>query len=225
MLPDNLPENPVSHFARWFEDAHERNVTDNPNAMIVGSVDTHYDPPRPSARVVLCKAIDEHQGFVVFYTNYESRKGEELLHNPNCSAVFHWDRDERQVRLEGIAVRSPATESDAYYASRHPGSRIGAWASNQSRELESRAALLSNLAAQAKRFNVPMRDGLEADNVDVDIPRPPHWGGYRLWIRSIELWSGDTHRVHDRARFTRELEMHEGNVTAGTHWHAARLQP
>ncbi len=225
MLPDDLPENPVAHFAQWFDDAHARRVTDNPNAMIVGTVDTRFDPPRPSARVVLCKLIDERQGFVVFYTNYESRKGDELARNPNCSAVFHWDRDERQVRLEGLVVRSPKVESDAYFASRHAGSRIGAWASEQSRELASRDALLDSVAAQAKRFNVPMGEGLEADNVDADIPRPPHWGGYRLWIRSIELWSGGSHRIHDRARFTRELELADGQVTASFPWQATRLQP
>ncbi len=114
MLPDPLPTNPLPLFVRWFDDAHERNVTDNPNAMVLATVDTNVSPPQPSARIVLCKDIDEDAGFIVFYTNYESRKGQELLKNPRCSAVFHWDGDERQVRLEGVAVPSPAAESDAY---------------------------------------------------------------------------------------------------------------
>lgn len=226
MLPDPLPDSPLPLFVSWFEDAHERNVTDNPNAMVLATVDTNTEPPRPSARVVLCKDIDERDGYLVFYSNYASRKGVELNRAAACCAVFHWDSDERQVRVEGIAVRSPESESDAYFASRHPGSRVGAWASAQSQPLESRAALLANVSAQAQRFGVPLRDGLEAKNVNVDIPRPAHWGGYRLWIRAIELWHGGSHRVHDRARYTRDLDLTDDNlVHAAGPWRATRLQP
>jgi pyridoxamine 5'-phosphate oxidase len=226
MLPDPLPDDPLPLFVAWFEDARARKVSANPDAMVLATVATDTQPPQPSARVVLCKDIDPREGYLVFYTNYASRKGTELARAAACCAVFHWDSDERQVRVEGVAVPSPAAESDAYFASRHPGSRVGAWASEQSRPLDSRATLLANVTAAARRFNVPLRDGLEARNVDVDIPRPPHWGGYRLWIRAIELWHGGSHRVHDRARYTRHLELSDdGRVRADGGWHASRLQP
>ncbi|MFK8017694.1 MAG: pyridoxamine 5'-phosphate oxidase [Gammaproteobacteria bacterium] len=226
MLPDPLPANPLPLFVSWFNDANTRHVTDNPNAMVLATVDTSVSPPQPSARVVLCKEIDEQAGIVVFYTNYQSRKGEELLANPQCSVVFHWDNDERQIRIEGMAVPSPAAQSDAYYASRHPGSRVGAWASAQSQPLAQREQLIDQVREQARRFGVPLNDQLEAQNVDVDIPRPAHWGGFQLWIQAIEIWHGGSHRVHDRARYTRDLNVgDDGKPDAGGTWHATRLQP
>lgn len=226
LLPEPLPDSPLALFRTWFEEAHEANVTDNPNAMVLATVDTATDPPQPDARVVLCKALDDRLGVLTFYTNFDSRKGRELARTPRACAVFHWDAMERQVRIEGPALRAPDADSDAYFASRHAGSRVGAWASDQSRPLASRQALLARVAEQAARFGVPLRDGLEAESVDVDIPRPPHWGGYRLWIAALELWSGGAHRVHDRARWTRTVTAPAdgGDVTLGP-WQCTRLQP
>lgn len=225
LLPDPLPTDPMAVFKTWFDDAHERGVTDNPNAMVLATADTTVTPPQPSARVVLCKGMDVERGFLSFYTNYTSRKGAELAHNPQCSVVFHWDNDERQVRMEGTAVRAPEQQSDEYFNSRHAGSRVGAWASDQSQPLESRNDLIDRVRAQADRFGVPMSDELEAQTVDVAIPRPPHWGGYRLWVSTIELWCGGSHRVHDRARFERDLQRSDDEPVGGGPWQATRLYP
>ena len=143
-------------------------------------------------RIVLCKKLIPAPGFLVFFTNYDSRKGAELAANPRASAVFHWDAFGRQVRVEGPIVRSPADESDEYFASRALDSRIGAWASLQSQPLDARRTLLKRVAVEAARFGT-------------SVPRPPHWGGYRLWPESVELWIEGPFRVHDRARWTRSL--------------------
>lgn len=224
LLPDPLPADPMAVFKDWFDDACERQVTDNPNALVLSTVDVNVEPPRPSARVVLCKGMDVRAGYINFYTNYTSRKGRELAGNPRCSAVFHWDADERQVRMEGVALKAPAAESDAYFASRHPGSRVGAWASRQSQPLAARADLIDRVREEAKRFDVPLNESLEAASVDVDIPRPEHWGGYRLWVASVELWCGGNHRVHDRARFDRDLTV-DGDAVHTGDWQASRLFP
>lgn len=225
MLPTPLPADPLALFLAWFDDARERQVTDNPNAMVLATVDVTRTPPQPSARVVLCKAIDIQAGHVTFFTNYTSRKGREIAAAGRCSAVFHWDSDERQVRIEGIAMPAPAAVSDAYFSSRHPGSRVGAWASEQSQPLATREDLLARVKDEAERFGVPLKNGLEAESVDVDIPRPEHWGGYHLWIEAIELWHGGSHRVHDRARFERTLEVVNGALRAGSSWSGTRLNP
>ncbi|MFK7887407.1 MAG: pyridoxamine 5'-phosphate oxidase [Gammaproteobacteria bacterium] len=225
MLPNPLPADPLPLFEHWFDDAHKRKVTDNPNAMVLATVDVTRKPPQPSARVVLCKAIDAAAGHLTFFTNYTSRKGRELAAAGRCSAVFHWDGDERQVRIEGIAVPAPGDISDAYFNSRHAGSRVGAWASEQSQPLASRDHLLTRVQSEAARFGVPLKNGLEAESVEVDIPRPEHWGGYHLWIEAIELWHGGSHRVHDRARFERSLELVDGGMRAGDRWSGTRLNP
>ena len=131
---------------------------------------------RPSARVVLLKTLVVDPGYVVFYTNYDSRKGRELDANPRAAAVVHWDTLGRQVRLEGAVSVSPREESDAYFASRPLDSRIGAWASLQSQPLDTRATLLARVAAESARLGA-------------DVPRPPRWGGYRLWPEAVELWT------------------------------------
>ena len=225
MLPTPLPADPLRLFQDWYDTAQTRKATDNPNAFVLTTVDMTATTPRPDARVVLCKGMDLNAGYISFYTNYASRKGRQLAVNAKVTAVFHWDNAEQQVRLDGTAVRAPAEQSDAYFASRHPGSRVGAWASAQSQPLDDRATLTERVRAEADRFGVPMGDDLQADNVDVDIPRPPHWGGFNLWISAVELWCGGSHRVHDRARFERELVIVEGNPTPRGDWHATRLNP
>ena len=173
----------------------------------------------PSARVVLCKDIQPVPGFIVFYTNYESRKGRELAANARAAVVMHWDHLHRQVRVEGRIVKAPAADSDAYFASRALESRVGAWASQQSQPIESRARLVSAVAAASKKFGVAEGKG------EAQVPRPPHWGGFRLWAESVELWVEGDARIHDRARWTRTLTPHgETQFEAGP-WSATRLQP
>ena len=193
----NLAPDPMGQFRRWFEDAFSAGLHE-PNAMTVA---TATPDGKPSARVVLLKGFDE-RGFV-FYTNYEGRKGRELEENPYCALVFYWGELERQVRIEGRASRVPAEESDAYYGSRPRGSRLGAWASAQSREVGDRAALEERLR------------GLEAEHEGREVTRPPFWGGFRVAPEVVEFWQGRENRLHDRLAY-----RHAGNV-----WEVARLQP
>jgi len=213
LLPSPLPAEPMTTLVQWLAFAAERRLQPNPNAMVLA---TTTRDGRPSARVVLCKAVVAELGYIVFYTNYRSRKGGELLDNPRAAAVIHWDHLRRQVRIEGVVARAPAEESDAYFASRPWQSRVGAWASEQSQPIESREKLLTAVAEVTRRFGAPA-------NV-VPIPRPPHWGGYRLWADAVELWVEGEARVHDRVRWTRSLSDNGEGFVAGP-WTAQRLQP
>lgn len=215
LLPDPLPADPLPMFATWFSDARARNVQPNPDAMVLATVG---EDGAPSARVVLCKRLVPDQGFIVFFTNYDSRKGQELAAHPRAAAVFHWDTMHRQVRLEGPVVRSPAPESDQYFASRAFDSRVGAWASMQSAPLASRQALVDQVRAIRERFGL-----LQA--TEGEVPRPPHWGGIRLWIDSIELWSEGAGRVHDRARWQRTLTRKDEFTFSAGPWSGTRLNP
>ncbi|AUT58610.1 pyridoxamine 5'-phosphate oxidase [Paraburkholderia terrae] len=189
--------NPFRQFDVWFKQAIDAQLPE-PNTMTLATVDPRG---RPSARIVLIKAVDE-RGFV-FFTNYESRKGLELAQNPHASLLFYWIELERQVRVEGTVVKTSDAESDTYFASRPVGSRIGAWASEQSKVIESRAAL----EAREREFIAQYGD---------NPPRPPHWGGYRLIPDAIEFWQGRPSRLHDRLLYTRS-----GNAD----WTIARLSP
>jgi len=207
-LPGTLPDDPMALFSQWFEGARTARAQPNPDAMALATATTDG---RPAVRIVLCKKLVLDPGYVVFFTNYDSRKGGELEANPRAAAVLHWDAFGRQVRLEGPIVRSPGPESDEYFASRALDSRIGAWASLQSQPLDSRSTLLKRVAAEASRFGTR-------------VPRPPHWGGYRLWPDALELWIEGPFRVHDRARWTRVLEPRCDTFAAGP-WQATRLYP
>lgn len=215
-LPEPLPDNPLPLFTSWFRQARERATQPNPDAMVLATSDANN---APSARVVLCKLLAESDGYVVFFTNYQSRKGRELAEHPRAAAVFHWDAMHRQVRIEGPVVRSPLQESDDYFASRALISRIGAWASQQSQPLKSRAALAEQVEAAAARF------GVSPTASDGHVPRPPHWGGHRLWIDTIELWVEGAGRVHDRAIWTRELSRKDEYSFSAGQWHGTRLNP
>jgi pyridoxamine 5'-phosphate oxidase len=209
VLPSSLPPDPMPLLGQWFSGACEAKAQPNPDAMALA---TATPDGRPSVRIVLCKKFVADPGYVVFYTNYSSRKGDELAANPRAAAVFHWDELGRQARLEGPILRSPDAESDEYFASRALDSRIGAWASLQSQPLDSRRTLLKRVAAEAAHYGM-------------QVPRPPHWGGYRLWPEAVELWVSGAFRVHDRARWTRAL----GNANATGYepgpWQSTRLFP
>ncbi|HEY4369936.1 MAG TPA: pyridoxamine 5'-phosphate oxidase [Steroidobacteraceae bacterium] len=215
-LPEPLPSNPLPLFVEWFGEARARALQPNPDAMVLATVG---DDGAPAARVVLCKQLVDTAGYVVFFTNYRSRKGRELDAHPRAAAVFHWDALHRQVRIEGPVVRSPAREGDDYFASRALGSRIGAWASDQSQPLASRAAMQAQVEAAAKKFSV------SPTAIEGQVPRPPHWGGNRLWIDTIELWVEGPGRTHDRAVWRRKLTpRNEYEFDAGD-WNSTRLNP
>jgi pyridoxamine 5'-phosphate oxidase len=226
ILPDPLPGDPLVVAAHWLAQAWDARHQPNPNAMTLATVG---GDGRPSARIVLCKDIVLPDGYLLFVSNYNSRKGAELAHSARASVVMHWDTFHRQVRVEGQVVRSPAQESDAYFSRRPWQSQVGAWASEQSRPVESRQALIEQWRAAAARFGTPPvgPDASTEDAVSTAIvPRPPHWGGYRLWADRVELWVEGEFRIHDRACWRRTLRP--GRDPYGfeaSPWKAERLQP
>jgi pyridoxamine 5'-phosphate oxidase len=222
VLPEILPPDPLVVLKEWMAESWERKLQPNPNAMVLA---TSEADGRPSARVVLCKEIVAQPGYLVFFTNYLSRKGQQLARNPRAAAVIHWDALHRQVRIEGPVVQAPSIDSDAYFASRPWQSRVGAWASQQSQPVASREILRKAVASTAARFGVPDPTQAQDDAGEHTIPRPPHWGGYRLWADSVELWVEGEGRIHDRARWTRELEPRTDGLCGAGPWSATRLQP
>lgn len=194
-----LPSDPHEMFRAWFEEACNAKVVE-PNAMCLSTCSDN----KPSARFVLLKGHDE-QGFV-WYTNYNSRKSSELLENPYAALTFWWGDLERSVRIEGRVEQVSPAESDAYFNSRPKGSQIGAWTSNQSSRIEDRVALEKQEAEIMAKFAAMSA-----------IPRPPHWGGFRLVPSKIEFWKGRESRLHDRIVFERK-DGEKG-------WTRCRLQP
>jgi pyridoxamine 5'-phosphate oxidase len=217
LLPERLPDSPMPLICKWLQDAVADGNLPNPDAMTLVTVDAAGEP---AARIVLCKEIVADAGYLVFYTNYDSAKGADIGATKRVAAVFHWDHMNRQVRIEGLAVRSPADESDAYFASRDKESQIGAWASNQSKPLDSRQQLLNKHAATARKLSA-----LAVDTGIMPIPRPAFWGGYRIWISAAELWVRGQARLHDRGRWERQLELDNGHEPQAGAWTAFRLQP
>jgi pyridoxamine 5'-phosphate oxidase len=195
---NQVEQDPFRQFDHWWEEAMKAEI-DEVNAMTLSTVSIDS---KPTARIVLLKGYDDY-GFV-FFTNYESHKGIELLHNPNASLLFFWKELERQVRIDGVCEKVSEAESDAYFYSRPEGSRIGAWASPQSQVIPSRELLDANLAELEKRFQ------------DTPVTRPPHWGGYRIKPELMEFWQGRPSRLHDRILYSRE---------SGGGWTIARLAP
>jgi len=217
----DLAEDPIVQFKRWFEQVEGKRASGwllklltrigkslmqvtgaepmDENAMILATADKDG---RPAGRVVLLKGVDQ-RGFI-FYTNYDSRKGRELEENPQAALVFYWSNLERQVCIAGTVSKLPAAESEAYHNSRPRGSRIGAWASEQSSVVRDRAELETHWS------------DFEARYPGSDVPKPPNWGGYVLAPARVEFWQGRPNRLHDRFRYTRQPD--------GT-WLIERLSP
>ncbi|MEL7312207.1 MAG: pyridoxamine 5'-phosphate oxidase [Pseudomonadota bacterium] len=204
-LPDVLPENPMRIVGQWLEEARQLRNQPNPNAMTLATTDADGTL---SARIVLCKRFDADAGTIDFFTNYRSRKAQALTAHSQVALVFHWDHQGRQVRLQGRAELLDATDNDTYFATRPRLSQMGAWASDQSEPIGSRAVLLEQFEAR------------NAAHGDGEIPRPDHWGGYRIVADYCELWVEGSGRVHDRARFQRAIESGASGV-----WTGERLQP
>jgi pyridoxamine 5'-phosphate oxidase len=206
--PDNVDFTqalePFALFEAWFAESAKSEIND-PNAMALATADASGVP---NVRMVLLKGLDpaDHtpRGFV-FYTNTTSAKGRELLANPNAALLFHWKSLQRQVRIKGAITQVSNAEADAYYASRPKGSRIGAWASQQSQPLASRAVLEQSVT------------DLEAKFTGDDIPRPPHWTGFRVTPSEIEFWHDRPYRLHDRIVFRRDVPT--------APWSKTRLYP
>ena len=200
LLESNASEDPLRQFEAWFAAARSARIAE-PNAMILA---TAAPDGRPAARVVLLKEVNPRGGFV-FYTNYRSRKGEELSANPYAALCFNWLEQQRQVRIEGRVERVPAEDSTAYFQSRPRGSQLGAWASPQSSVVPNREVLEAQVSELEAEFS-------GQDN----LPRPDHWGGYAVIPDRIEFWQGRSNRLHDRLEYRR-----------GEHgdWERVRLAP
>ena len=192
-------DDPFALFAEWLKDAEAKEPND-PNAMTLATVD---EEGLPNARMVLLKDFDD-KGFV-FYTNYESQKGQELLATNKAALVFHWKSLRRQVRVRGLVEQVTTEEADAYFASRPRDSRIGAWASAQSRPLEGRFSLEANVAMFTAKYAIG------------DVPRPPQWSGFRIKPLAVEFWHDRPFRLHDRVVFRR--------ATPKDQWSKTKLYP
>ena len=199
LTKDKVDRNPVRQFRTWFDEVRAQEVSEQD--AISMTLATAAKDGQPSARVVLLKSFDD-SGFV-FYTNYLSSKGKELAENPRACLLFYWSTLWRQVRIEGDVEKISAAESEEYFQSRPLGSKLGAWASNQSEVIDRRETLEARYAELQKRFGE-------------DVPRPEHWGGYRLKPNSIEFWQGRENRLHDRLRYS----LRENGA-----WVIERLEP
>ena len=207
-LPLPAPDDPLPLVRQWIDEAFAGPAR-NPGAMALATCSADH---RPAVRMVLLKALAP-EGYAVFYTNYESRKALELAAHPRAAAVLYWEWLGRQLRLEGPVVRSPAAESDAYFATRVRESQVNAWVSAQSRPLADPGEL-------RRRAELKL-----AEAAGAELTRPPFWGGFRLWADTVELWAEGAGRFHDRVRWSRGLEPAGETEFVALPWRHERLQP
>lgn len=198
LVEGNVPNNPFELFTQWFEEASDAVGILEPNAMTLSTVSSQGEP---DSRIVLLKDLRDQE--FVFYTNYQSHKGQQLASNNKCTLLFPWINLERQVIIRGQANKVSEEESTIYYNSRPKSSRIGAWASSQSNSIISREDLEQQLKSYESKF------------MDIDPPKPPHWGGFAVQPIEIEFWQGRPNRLHDRLVYRKE----------GGKWNLFRLQP
>lgn len=212
-LPTTLPDDPLPTTKRWLAEA-EALGRRNANAIALASTDR---AGRPSVRMVLIKDLVA-AGYLVFYTNYGSRKAAELDATGRAAAVIYWHELGRQIRFEGVVVRSPEAESDTYFATRPRQSQVNAWSSEQSRPLDD----MDELTRRAASIAAEKGEGSAAQQ---PLPRPAFWGGYRLWLDALELWVEGVHRFHERVRYERRLEPKDAHSFTADRWRWQRLQP
>jgi pyridoxamine 5'-phosphate oxidase len=208
-LPSPPPANPLPILGAWLEEARHSGLR-NPDAMALATVSA---AGRPSVRMVLMRGLSLEQGYAVFYTHYRSRKAAEIQHRAHAAGVLYWEQSGRQIRLEGPVLRSPAAESDAYFARRPARSQLNAWVSEQSAPIADPAELERRAA------------GKQREQGSVALARPTWWGGYRLWFSAVELWLEGVDRFHDRIRYERDLTPADQYEFSAGDWRAQRLQP
>lgn len=212
-LSEPVPQSPLELLSHWLHEAKKNSKLANPDAFHLATADAQG---RPSGRVLLCRGLDCTEGYLSFYSNRNSRKGVELAGNPRAAGTFFWDEWSRQVRVEGHVLQAPESQSDSYFANRGRLSQISAWASQQSQPIPSREAFLEYLDEVKRKYD---------QKLDLPIPRPPHWGGYRLYFDRVELWVGAEGRAHDRVQWNRELRVDAEKGCRMGEWTWCRLQP
>ena len=212
---DPLPEDPMPIVARWLAEAFEDGRQPNPHAVALATVDAAGDP---AVRMVLVQQVEPEPSALVFFTNRASPKGIELAQRPRASVAFHFGPMNRQARVTGPVMLVSEADSDAYFATRPVDAQVGAWASQQSQPVESRAVLLGEMDRVAAQYGADLSESGPC----AAVPRPPHWGGYRLYAERVELWHSRPGRIHDRAEWTRKLGQAGG---APGPWGVQRLQP
>jgi pyridoxamine 5'-phosphate oxidase len=208
-LPTPAPRDPLPIVASWLAEVTASGRSRNPNALALATTDA---AGRPSVRMVLLKELAA-AGYLVFYTNYGSRKASELEGTNRAAGMLYWEELGKQVRFEGRVVRSPAPESDTYFATRPLRSQLNAWASRQSQPLEEPVELERRAAEKSREAHGGA------------LERPSWWGGYRLWFEALELWAEGTNRFHERLRYTRELAPADAFSFSAGPWSSQRLQP